>query len=161
MDIEQLLARAAIGDLVARYNSNSDSGRFPQVRELFVDDAVMEISAAGEAPVVHDGLDQIMSMFAGAAERVGTAEGEGDGGDGERSNGPSYIRHFTATHQIDFEADDRAGGRCYFAVVLPHGLDHWGRYIDSYVRRDGTWRFARRRVIVDGGVADSWYHARR
>ncbi len=159
MDIEEVLSRAAISDLVVRYNSNSDSGRFAQVRDLFVDEAVMEIGAAGDEPVVHDGIDAIMGMFAGASERVGTADRSG--AESPPPAGPAYIRHFTATHQIDVETGDRASGRCYFAVVLPHGLDHWGRYVDNYVRRDDSWRFSRRRVIVDGGVEDSWYHSAR
>ena len=30
------------------------------------------------------------------------------------------------------------------------GLDHWGRYVDEYRTVDGQWKFARRRVTVDG-----------
>ena len=50
---------------------------------------------------------------------------------------------------------DRARSRCYFQVLMADGLDHWGRYVDELVRVDGEWRFARRRVSVDGRRADS------
>jgi hypothetical protein len=41
---------------------------------------------------------------------------------------------------------------------MPHGLDHWGRYLDEYEERDGRWRITRRRALSDGktpgGFAD-------
>ena len=42
-------------------------------------------------------------------------------------------------------------------AVEARGLDHWGRYIDEYVRIDDSWKFQRRRVFVDGQVAGSWF----
>ena len=52
----------------------------------------------------------------------------------------------------------RARGRCYFAVLTEDGLDHWGRYVDVYARdpADGTWRFAHRRISLDGSVPGGW-----
>jgi hypothetical protein len=41
-------------------------------------------------------------------------------------------------------------------VVTSHGLDHWGRYLDTYCVRDGKWLFAHRREFVDGTVPGSW-----
>ena len=71
--------------------------------------------------------------------------------------GPTYVRHFTATHQIDLVDADHAAGRCYFAVIIDGGLDHWGRYVDRYVLIDDRWRFEHRRVSVDGQVESSWF----
>jgi len=42
-------------------------------------------------------------------------------------------------------------------VIVDSGLDHWGRYIDRYVRIEGEWRFEHRRVALDGRVATSWF----
>jgi hypothetical protein len=39
------------------------------------------------------------------------------------------------------------------------GLDHWGRYLDRYVRIADQWRFAERRVFVDGQREGSWFAA--
>jgi hypothetical protein len=55
-----------------------------------------------------------------------------------------------ATHQIDLVGDRTATGRCYFLVLTAVGLDHWGRYLDDYRVAGAEWRFARRRVLVDG-----------
>lgn len=148
MTLDDLLAREGIRDLVARYNSYGDTGRFDPLRELFADDAVMELSVERGDRTIHSGLDDVMTIFTGARDRVDEQV--------ERS-GATYIRHFTATHQIDLVDADHATGRCYFAVIIDRGLDHWGRYIDDYVRIDGHWKFQRRRVDVDGRVESSWF----
>ncbi len=127
-------AHVAILDLVKRYNANGDTGRFPQVIELFAPDAVMEVGDGR----VYEGRDEIATIFTSTRDRVaGNSE-------------PTYIRHMTATHQIDLIDEDSATGRCYYQVLTRIGLDHWGRYIDRYRRVEGRWRFAHRRVTVDG-----------
>jgi 3-phenylpropionate/cinnamic acid dioxygenase small subunit len=153
MTLDDLLAREGIRDLVARYNSCGDAGKFDRLWDLFADDAVMEVGPARGERTTHTGLEEIKRIFTGAQDRV-QAQVE--------SATPTYIRHFTATHQIDLVDADHATGRCYFAVIIGSGsgrggLDHWGRYIDEYVRLDGTWRFQRRRVDVDGSIESSWF----
>jgi len=146
--IDQGLAREAIRDLVARYNSNGDSGRFGPLLELFAPDAVMETGDLGGEFTGYHGFEEITKIFTGAQERI-RAQPE--------SGSPGYLRHFTATHQIDLVDADHASGRLYFAVLMSHGLDHWGRYIDQYIRLSGQWKFAHRKVYVDGRVAGSWF----
>jgi SnoaL-like domain len=148
MTLDDLLAREGIRDLVARYNSYSDTGRFEPLWELFAEDAVMETGDAGTELTVYPGREGIKRIFLGAKERVN-----------EQLDRPqsTYIRHFTATHQIDLVDADNATGRCYFAVIIDNGLDHWGRYVDRYVRIDDSWKFAHRRVTIDGRNPDSWF----
>ena len=138
VELQQLLAREQIRDLVTRYNSNGDSGRFEQVMELFTDDAVMQLKDR----VCH-GKDEIITIFTGTKERL-------RGGDT-----PGYVRHFTATHQIDLVDESNATGRAYYSVISPTGLDHWGRYLDTYRLVDDEWRFAIRKVTVDGQASTS------
>ncbi len=52
-------------------------------------------------------------------------------------------------------AHDRVEVSSYFAVHTDVGLDHWGRYRDVLTTEDGTWRFASRKISVDGFSADS------
>lgn len=147
MEISELVARECIRDLVARYNASGDSGRFQETLALFSDDAVVEI-VPGRS---WRGREEIRALFAGAAGRDReTAEA------GPDADPPGLLRHFTATHQIDLLSPDEATGRCYYAVLTEQGLDHWGRYVDRYVRRDGRWLFAARQVTVDARVPGSW-----
>lgn len=128
---ERSRAREEIRDLVARYNANGDTGRFAQVKELFAEDAVMRIEPGQELT----GRDAIMTIFSGATATTGPL---------------THVRHFTSTHQIDFEDAEHASGRLYFAVLTDVGLDHWGRYVDRYVRTVEGWKFSQRSVSVDG-----------
>lgn len=139
MELWELEAREHIRDLVARYNANGDSGRFDDVMDLFAPDASMEVDG-----IRHDGLDAIRSVFTTAR------------GDLTEETVPRYLRHFTATLQIDVTSPTAARSRCYFEVLMTHGLDHWGRYLDEFAAVDGHWRFARRRVLVDGRTPGGW-----
>lgn len=142
MELWEVIARESIRDLVTRYNSNGDAGRFPQVIELFAPDAVMQLHDH-----TYSGLDQIMTIFTGTQDRL------------RRGQTPGYVRHFGATHQIDLIDETSATGRLYFAVISSVGLDHWGRYADQYCVIDGAWKFAHRKVVVDGQSPTSLFPA--
>ena len=139
MELWQLIARESIRDLVARYNAQGDSGRFDEMLKVFHPSAVMETPGH-----VYEGYSGIREMLEGAASR--TLEGAGG----------NYVRHYTATHQIDLENEDRARGRSYYQVLTDRGLDHWGRYVDEYARFEGRWWIIRRNVSIDGRVKGSW-----
>ena len=109
MTLDDLLAREGIRDLVTRYNSYSDTGRFEPLWALFAEHAVMEIADSDGEVAVFAGRDNIEQIFTGAQRRV-QAQIE--------TAGPTYVRHFTATHQIDLVDADHATGRCYFAVIV-------------------------------------------
>lgn len=144
MDLWELVAREQIRDLVARYNATGDSGRFDDMLALFWNDAEMEIAfgPSGSSEVMQ-GADAIRSIFTGAADRWSDDLAQTPGA-------PYHVRHFVSTLVIDIEDAQHARGYCYFQVLMPHGLDHWGRYFDKYEARDGVWKFARRRVTSDG-----------
>jgi len=144
LEVWELMARESIRDLVARYNANADAGRFAQVLELFADDAVMEVASAGGEVQHFDGHGEIATLFTGTKHRWDT---EAVAAGSPRRH---HVRHFVSTHQIDLEDRTHATGRSYFAVLMPHGLDHWGRYLDAYEERGGRWLFTRRRALPDG-----------
>jgi hypothetical protein len=141
VELWELEARESIRDLVIRYNANGDSGRFEAVLELFSADARFELIENGVTDT-YDGisgirklLDQTKMVWAQAAEGRDAAP---------------YVRHFVTTHQIDLVDRAHGRGRSYVAVVMAHGLDHWGRYLDDYVREDERWLISRRRAFTDG-----------
>jgi hypothetical protein len=142
MDLWEVAARESIRDLVTRYNSNGDTGRFAQVLELFTPDATMEIGTDGGGSRTYHGREEIETIFAGTKERWSA--------EAEQRGSPGYVRHCVFTHQIDFVDQRHARGRSYFQVLMDHGLDHWGRYLDEYEEREGRWFFTRRRVTTDG-----------
>ncbi len=142
MELWELVARESIRDLVARYNANGDSGRFEQMLALFTDDAVMELVSDDGEVERFEGVERIATIF------TGTKAGWDDAAAGMQAR--HHIRHFVATHQIDLIDTTHATGRSYYAVIMGHGLDHWGRYIDDYEERDGRWRITRRRALSDG-----------
>jgi hypothetical protein len=139
MEQWELVARESIRDLVARYNANGDSGRFDQVVALFAPDAVMDVGG-----VVYEGREAIRTIFTSVRSDLSN-----------RAD-PTYLRHLTATLQIDVVSTSEARSRCYFEVLMAHGLDHWGRYLDEFGVVDGAWRFTRRRVVTDGATPGGW-----
>jgi len=61
---------------------------------------------------------------------------------------------FVHNHIIELDGDV-AGGTCYIdlrAVMAGKRLSAWGVYEDRYVRVDGTWRFATRKVNMTSFV---------
>jgi hypothetical protein len=70
VDLDDLLAREAIRDLVARYNAYGDSGLFDRMLELFAVDAVLEIGDS-----VHTGQDEIRAVFTAVPERTSSGGG--------------------------------------------------------------------------------------
>ena len=141
MEHWELVARESIRDLVARYNANGDAGRNDEVLALFTPDAVMELPGR-----TLRGVNEIRSLFEEAGDRTGEGAGRA----------ARFIRHFTATLQIDLESPEAARSRAYYLVVTDQGPDHWGRYVDRYERQGGVWRFAHRKVTVDHAVPGGW-----
>jgi ketosteroid isomerase-like protein len=143
----ELVARESIRDLVARYNANGDSGRFEQMMKVFADDAVVELVGTDGTVRRFEGVEHIATIFTDTkaswdVEVKPLAPGH-------------HVRHLTATHQIDVIDETHARGRCYFLVLMGHGLDHWGRYIDEYGVDDDRWLITHRRAITDGRIDTS------
>jgi hypothetical protein len=145
VELWEISARESIRDLTTRYNSNGDAGRFANVRQLFLDDAVMDLE--GE---VKTGLDEIMTIFTGTQSKLHDIPAAGAPGAAIEKAALPYVRHFTATHQIDLVDENNATGRLYFFVVTPIGPDHWGRYTDTYRKLPFRWNVA----IPSASMAD-------
>jgi hypothetical protein len=146
MDVAELVAREAIRDLVAAYAHLADRGRVDDVVVLFAEDGALRIDDR-EALVGHDA---IRAFLAGTRDDLRTT-----------ALARPMIRHHVSNLRIALDAEDAAGGEAYFLVVTDRGVDHWGRYRDRYVRTPAGWRFAERRVRVDGMAAGSWAAERR
>jgi 3-phenylpropionate/cinnamic acid dioxygenase small subunit len=146
MELWELAARESIRDLVARYAHAADRGRLDELGALFADGGVLRIDE--REPLV--GPDAIRSFLGATQSSVRSAT---------RS---ALIRHHVSNLQITIEGREAASGASYFFVVTERGPDHWGRYRDRYRPAvDGAWRFAERRVRMDGFAPGSWAEERR
>ena len=139
MDLEDLVAREEIRDVIARYSHAGDRGRLTELVECFAEDGVMELEDVpplrGRA-AIRGYLDGVVAKLAAATTRA-------------------TLRHHVSSIRIERTAEGTAKAHAYFAVYTEVGLDHWGRYDDRFARTEGTWRITRRRVRVDGATADS------
>ena len=146
MKLEELAAREAIRELVACYAQLADRGRSAELADLFTEDGTLQID--DRSPL--RGRTAIRDFLAGVAtDRRGT------------SSGAALIRHHTSNLRITLDGTGTASGSCYFLVVTDRGLDHWGRYRDTYVGPGGDWRFRTRHVRVEGVAPGSWAAERR
>jgi len=141
----ELIAREEIRELVAAYAHLADGGRFDELVALFADDAVLK---AGDADEVR-GRAALRAFFTGTGSNL------------REKTQAALIRHHVSNLRIEVDGPDAARGTSYFFVVTERGPDHWGRYRDEYVRRDGRWLFRYRRARLDGFAPDSWTARRR
>jgi uncharacterized protein (TIGR02246 family) len=131
----ELIARERIRDLVAAYAHCADSGRFDELVALFADDGVLE-TPDGQA---HGGRDAIRAFLTGTKTHLAATAARAP-----------LIRHHVSNLRIVVSGPTAATGAAYFFVITERGPDHWGRYRDRYVCVAGQWRFAHRRVRLDG-----------
>ena len=118
METWELLARECIVDAIVRYNSNGDAARWDELETLFASDAVMDIDGQ-----IYEGRPAIMSMF--RAVQLSTVKDDTElGPEGShttvaewlaRGHTP-FVRHFTATTQIDILSQTSATARSYYFV---------------------------------------------
>lgn len=146
MELWELGAREGIRDTIARYTWCAEFMDAAGFADCFAADAVLEIKG-GET---YRGRDAVVGMIAGVRDRTRAAAVPEAGG------AAPVMRHFVANVRIELASPERARAFAYFTVFMPpHGVDHWGRYADELVREGERWRFARRRVSVDGAVSAS------
>lgn len=145
METWELIAREQIRDLVAAYAHLADTGRFDALLELFAPDGVLH---GGDAPEAR-GHAAIRAFLTGTSSDL------------KDVTPVQLIRHNVSNLRIEVESREVARGASYFFVVTDRGPDHWGRYRDEYVCRDGRWLFRHRRARLDGFAPNSWSAERR
>jgi hypothetical protein len=136
----ELVAREAIRETIGRYAHTADTGRFDELVDLFAPDGVLEVH--GEPPLA--GRDAIREFLHGVGVDLADA-----------STVP-LIRHHVTSISIAVITRDEARAACYFLAITEHGIDHWGRYRDNFVRAGEHWLFAHRRVRTDGATPGGW-----
>jgi hypothetical protein len=137
MTPDEAVVRESIRQLLAAYHFAGDRGRVDDLAATFAEDGVMEFASG-----THCGREAIREALSG----VGRREGGGPIG---------FLHHHLTTSHIDLSGPDSATGSSYFLVMSRVGIDHSGRYADEYVRVEGQWLIARRRVTVAWASTES------
>ena len=135
LDLWELTARERIRDTIARYSWSGDSLRVDELASAFCEDGVLEVR--GDDPI--QGRAAIVEFIAGVGRRT----------DAAAPAGPAIVRH-NVTNIRFLELDpQRALVASYFTVLTGIGLDHYGRYRDTFVPVDDEWLIAHRFVSTD------------
>jgi hypothetical protein len=127
-----------IQNLYAGYNLASDAGDAEAYASCFTEHGVLEIEPLGVT--IRGRTD--LAMFK-------QRDREGRGG--------RYRRHWNGSLHLESIDVDTVRGRCYLQAFngipgqLPV-LSDCGVYEDLLVRVDGVWKFARRRLTMDGST---------
>src|SRR5437879_10116710 len=120
MELWELAAREQIRETVARYAHLVDTGRLDELVALFAEDGTLE---AGDRPPAH-GRAAIRNLFLDTGHRLAAAASP-------------LIRHHVSNVMIEVGDAASANAVSYFLVITERGPDHWGRYRDRFVCRDG------------------------
>jgi hypothetical protein len=136
----ELVARERIRDTLARYTWAGDALRLDELAEAFCEDGQLEVR--GHEPLV--GRTAIVAFLGGVVELGAAQASASSGGDGKR-----LVRHnVTNVRFVELEPD-RALVESYFTVVTETGLDHCGRYRDTFVPVGDEWLIRHRFVSTD------------
>lgn len=145
MDPWELSAREGIRDTLAQYTWSGDGLRLDALAEAFCPDGVLEVR--GQPP--HHGREAIVAFIGGvgtepAAPTPITA-----------TDAPRIVRHnVTNVHFVEL-TPNQARVESYFTVFTEIGLDHLGRYRDTFEPVGHRWLIRHRFVSTDWRANDS------
>ena len=140
VEMWELAAREHIRDTLARYNWAGDAGRPEELAETFCTDGVLEIR--GLQPL--RGRSEIVGFLGGVTGKVAAS-----------ADVKPIVRHNVANVAFTNMTRDQAQVSCYFTVVTHIGLDHVGRYRDTFVPDGETWLIKHRKVSTDWAAPNS------
>ena len=140
MEMWELVAREQIRDTLARYNWAGDAGRLDELAETFCADGVLEIR--GLQPL--RGRSEIVAFLGGVTGNIASS-----------ADVKSIVRHNVANVLFTEMTRDLGQVSCYFTVVTHIGLDHIGRYRDTFVPDGNGWLIKHRKVSTDWAAPNS------
>ncbi|MEY2943790.1 MAG: hypothetical protein RLY97_1804 [Pseudomonadota bacterium] len=149
MTLEELLAREAIRDTMAKYNTSGDRLKVDDYAACFTEDGVIESeSAPGVYIFRYEGREAIRAWQGRWLNREAGAD---------VVHGATFVRHHLATCKIDMTSSDTATARTYWVAWTDIGPDHSGYYLDHFRKTGDDWLIARRRVRRDWAAPDSLF----
>lgn len=145
MTLDDLLAREAIRDTLAKYNVSGDRLKIDDYAACFTEDGIMEAEHKDPAFAFrYEGREAILAWQRRWLEQ--TLSGAG-------VHQATFARHHLATSKIDLAGPDMgpatASVRTYWVAWTDIGPDHAGYYLDTFHKVGEEWLIAHRRVRED------------
>jgi SnoaL-like domain len=138
MDDDEVRTRLGVMRTIASYTRFLDTGQVERYAALFGETGILESPARRST-----GAAEISAGLGSTADKFRGVEGFM----------PSH--HHVSSVYVETVDRDHAMGSSYFLLMSGNGPDHWGRYLDEFVRVGEEWLFSRRRVFIAGSVAAS------
>lgn len=136
MELWELTARERIRDSLAGYNWSGDALRLDELAETFCEDGELEVR--GQVPL--RGRAAIVEFLGGVASPKDAPAPSGV---------KRIVRHNLTNIRFTQLTPERASVASYFTVFTEIGLDHLGRYRDTFVPVGDEWRIRHRFVSTD------------
>jgi len=153
MTIDELIAREAIRDTMAQYNTSGDRLRVDAFADCFTEDGVIESERTpGHFAFRYEGREGIRAW-----QQRWLMRDDGPETAADTVHGATFVRHHLSTSKIDLTGPDSAQVRTYWAAWTDIGPDHAGYYLDSFRRVGDRWLIARRRVRLDWSAPGSLF----
>lgn len=151
MELWELLARERIRDSIARYNWSGDAFRLDELALAFCEDGVLEVR--GQDPV--RGRPAIVQFLGGGGAGDDDTRRAALKAQAEASGVKRLVRHVLSNTRFLELTPEQATVASYFTVVTEIGLDHAGRYRDTFVPVGDGWLIQHRFVSTDWRAPDS------
>jgi hypothetical protein len=152
VELWELVARERIRDTIALYNWSGDAYRLADLTRAFCEDGELEVR--GQAPF--KGRDAIIEFLGGIRGSGSSDDARAALKAAAKASGiKRIVRHNLANLRFLELTPQEAKVSCYFTVVTEIGLDHYGRYRDTFVPVGDEWLIKHRFVSTDWRAPDS------
>jgi SnoaL-like domain len=142
VELWELAARERIRDTLARYSWAGDSLRLDEFAQAFCEDGELQLrgrdAVRGRAAIV-----EFLSGVAAPGARAG------------RGGVAHLVRHNVTNIRFLEITPQHARVTSYFTVFTEIGLDHHGRYQDTFVEAEGGWLIRHRFISTDWAAPES------
>jgi|SRR5579871_2783173 len=139
MTLDDLVAREAIRDTMAKYTTSGDRLKADDLAACFTEDGIIESEGVpAEQLFRYEGRAAILAWQNRWREP---------------SAGPitraTFARHHLSTSKIDLIGPETARARTYWVAWTDIGPDHAGYYVDTFRKVGEDWLIAHRRIRLD------------
>jgi hypothetical protein len=145
MEPWELTARERIRDSLAHYNWSGDAFRLDELARAFCEDCALEIR--GQEPL--RGRRAIVEFLAGGATGDDETRRAARKAPADDAGTPHIVRHNVTNIRFLEVTPEQARVASYFTVFTDIGLDHYGRYRDTFVPVGDEWLIKHRFVSTD------------